>query len=320
MMVGNILLIAYRNMPTPSSQRRSRLPEIALIAVTMVWSATFLIVHNAVLVSGPLAFVGARFGVAAVITALICGRQLLRLTRAELLAGMLIGVSIFGGYVLQTWGLLHLSSSKSAFITAFYVPLVPVLQWLVLRQRPRPMVWAAIALAFLGLMLLAGTDGLAIGIGLGEVLTALGAVAIAIEILLISRVAAELNVLRVTIVQLATASMLSLLAMPLTGEPVPAIGLTFVLSAVALGGASALIQYVMNWAQKRLSATKATLIYASEPVWAGIIGRLAGERLPALAIVGALCIMCAGILSETRPSLAHLKRRVSSAKRTRTDP
>ncbi len=37
----------------------------------------------------------------------------------------------------------------------------------------------------------------------------------------------------------------------------------------------------MNWAQRSVSPTRATLIYTGEPVWAGIFGRLAGERLPA---------------------------------------
>jgi drug/metabolite transporter (DMT)-like permease len=43
-----------------------------------------------------------------------------------------IGVAIAMGYSLQTWGLQSISSSKSAFITAMYVPLVPLLQWLCL--------------------------------------------------------------------------------------------------------------------------------------------------------------------------------------------
>ena len=279
------------------------LPEMALIAITFIWGGTFLVVQHAVTVSGPLAFVAARFAVAATIGALVCRGQLRHLTKAELLTGMAIGVSIFGGYTLQTYGLMHISSSKSAFITAFYVPIVPLVQWLVFKQRPRPAVWAAVALAFVGLLLLTGTDDLSMsmGLGRGELMTAVGAIAIALEIILISRVSPQLNILRVTIVQLATASLIALLLMPVMGEAPPTIGKTFILSVLALGCASALIQYVMNWAQKRISATKATLIYAGEPVWAGVIGRIAGERLPALAIVGALLIICAGILSEWRP-------------------
>jgi drug/metabolite transporter (DMT)-like permease len=139
------------------------------------------------------------------------------------------------------------------------------------------------------------------GLGKGELMTAVGAIAIALEIILISRVSPQLNILRVTIVQLATASLIALLLMPVMGEAPPALSKTFILSVLALGCASALIQYVMNWAQKRISATKATLIYAGEPVWAGVIGRIAGERLPGLAIVGAILIIGAGILSEWRP-------------------
>jgi drug/metabolite transporter (DMT)-like permease len=277
------------------------LPELALIAITFIWGGTFLVVQHAVTVSGPLAFVAARFAVAASIGALICRGQLRHLTKAELLTGMAIGVSIFGGYALQTYGLMHITSSKSAFITAFYVPIVPLVQWLVFKQRPYPAVWAAVALAFVGLLLLTGTDGLNMALGTGELITAVGAIAIALEIILISRVSPQMNILRVTIVQLATASLIALLLMPVMGEAPPVLSKTFILSVLALGCASALIQYVMNWAQKRISATKATLIYAGEPVWAGVIGRIAGERLPALAIVGALLIICAGILSEWRP-------------------
>jgi hypothetical protein len=49
-------------------------------------------------------------------------------------AGVAIGVAIALGYSLQTWGLQSISSSKSAFITAMYVPLV--LQWLCLGRMP----------------------------------------------------------------------------------------------------------------------------------------------------------------------------------------
>jgi len=289
---------------SPKSNTFVNLPELALIAITFIWGGTFLVVHNAVTASGPLAFVAARFAIAAAICSLICRRQLLKLTRAELVTGVAIGVSIFGGYTLQTYGLMFISSSKSAFITAFYVPIVPLVQWLVFKQRPHPAVWVAVVVAFTGLVLLTGTDGLSMGFGQGELITAVGAIAIALEIILVSRVAASLNILRVTIVQLATASLIALMLMPVLGEAPPPLSKTFVLSVIALGCASALIQYVMNWAQKRISATKATLIYAGEPVWAGVIGRIAGERLPGLAIVGAVLIIAAGILSEWRPKKA----------------
>lgn len=31
--------------------------------------------------------------------------------------------------------------------------------------------------------------------------------------------------------------------------------------------------------------SRAAIIYAGEPVWAGVIGRIAGERLPVIALL-----------------------------------
>src|SRR5690606_31389110 len=78
--------------------------ELALIAVTMIWGGTFLAVQMALTASGALFFVGLRFGVAALLAALVSFNVLRGLTLREVLAGASIGVCIFFGYALQTYG------------------------------------------------------------------------------------------------------------------------------------------------------------------------------------------------------------------------
>ncbi len=70
--------------------------------------------------------------------------------------------------------------------------------------------------------------------------------------------------------------------------------------ALGLGIFSAIIQVTMNWAQRSVSPTRATLIYTGEPVWAGIFGRLAGERLPLLALLGCVLILAGVLVSELK--------------------
>ena len=89
--------------------------------------------------------------------------------------------------------------------------------------------------------------------------------------------------------------------MPLVGEHLPAFSWTWVVAAIGLGAASCLIQVTMNWAQRSVSPTRATIIYAGEPVWGGIVGRIAGDRLPGIAIVGAVCIVAGSLISELTP-------------------
>ncbi|WP_248920716.1 DMT family transporter [Pseudomonas entomophila] len=284
----------------PTVTLRLSKAELVLVFITVLWGGTFLIVHNVMTVSGPMFFVGLRFAAAALFVGLVSARSLSGLTFTELKAGVLIGVSIMLGYGLQTMGLQTISSSQSAFITALYVPFVPLLQWLVLGRRPGLMPSLGIGLAFVGLMLLAGPEGGALHFSEGELVTLVSAVAIAGEIILISRYAGKVDVRRVTVVQLATASALSFLMIVPTQEQLPGFSWLLLASAVGLGAMSAVIQVAMNWAQKSVSPTRATLIYAGEPVWAGIVGRIAGERLPGVALIGGLLIVLAVVVSELK--------------------
>ncbi|CAN5188054.1 DMT family transporter [soil metagenome] len=269
------------------------------MGVTLLWGATFLIVKTAMAVTGPLFFVGLRFGTATLVAILFARSALRGATRREWIAGAAVGLGIFVGYSLQTWGLRTIPSSTSAFITAAYVPLVPLLQWLVLRRRPHVMSCLGIALAFCGLLLVAGPqEGL--GFGTGEMLTLISTLAIALEIVLISLWAGQVDVLRVTVIQLGVTSLLAFIAMVPAGEALPHFSWLLLVCACGLGVMSAVIQLVMNWAQRTVSPTRATVIYAGEPVWAGIIGRLAGDRLPAAALLGGLLIVLGVIVSELR--------------------
>ena len=284
--------------PVPSRWLIGR-AELALIGITILWGGTFLIVHGAVAHAGPLYFVGLRFGTAALLTLPLAAPLLRGMTLRELWAGLVIGLGIFAGYTLQTWGLQTISSSSSAFITAAYVPLVPVLQWIILRRRPRLASWIGVVLAFIGLLLVAAPqDG--VKMGKGELITLGSTVPIALEIIFISLFAGSVNILRVTVVQLAVTSLLAFACMVPAGEAIPPFSWAVVIAACGLGAMTAIIQLVMNWAQRTVSPTRATLIYAGEPVWAGIIGRIAGDRLPPMALLGGAMIVAAVIVSELR--------------------
>ena len=287
-------------MPSRLRWMRLRPQEFALIAITAVWGCTFLVVHWAMEYSGPWFFVGIRFLVAGLISAVIFRRVLRGIRWTDIAAGAAIGLMIHLGYGLQTFGLQTIDSSTSAFITAMYVPLVPLLQWAVFRKRPHTMAFVGAGLAFVGLLLIAGPDALTLTLGQGEVATLLSTLPIAGEIILISVFAGKVDLGRITIIQLLVAGVLSLLTMPVVGEGVPEFSWVWVVAAIGLGAASCLIQLTMNWAQKSVSPTRATVIYAGEPVWAGVVGRIAGERLPATALIGGALVVLGILASELR--------------------
>ena len=276
-----------------------RRQELALVAITMFWGGTFPIIHYALTICGPFFFVGCRFNLAALLLGFCFSKALRAAAPHDVFAGCVIGVVAFLGYFLQTYGLQTISSSRSAFLTALYVPLVPIMQWLFLRRPPTFMNWIGVLCAFAGLLLMAGPGNAGGSFGKGEAATLCGAVVCAGEIIAIGFFAGRVQLQCVTFVQLLTAGVLSLLLMVVTGEPAPADRLDLALAlAAGLGLATAVIQLTMNWAQRSVSPTRATLIYASEPVWGGFFGRLTGDRLPLPALIGAACIVTGVLVSE----------------------
>jgi drug/metabolite transporter (DMT)-like permease len=286
-------------------QRRPNCPrwrlsrqELTLLAITAVWGATFLTVQKGLSVTGPWSFVALRFGVAASVLAALSWTALRGLTQREMGVGALIGFSLCAAYGLQTVGLQTVPSSRSAFLTALYVPLVPLAQWALTRRAPNAGGRAGIACAFCGLLLLTGVTATGLRLGTGEIVTLLGTVAIAVEILLIGRFAGTVNVRRVTVVQLAVCSLLASTIRPMTGERLPTPSWALALIVAAFGLATAVIQVAMNWAQRTVSPTRAAVIYASEPAWAALVGHLAGERLTTSSMSGGALIVAAVLISE----------------------
>ena len=291
----------------------SRAPQLALILITVIWGGSFITVQYGLNFASPMFFVGCRFAAAMLFVSLFSWKDLTGIRVQEIAAGALIGLVIALGYGTQTIGLKTISSSESAFLTALYVPLVPILLWLLFRKTPQMMTWCGAALAFLGLVFLTGNGFGEIQLNFGQLITILGSIAIALEIILIGFFAGKVNVRRVTVIQLGFASLFAFCMMPLAGEtwnPVFSWPLLSILCG--LGFASAAIQLVMNWAQREVDPSQAAIIYSGEPVWAALIGRIAGERLPLLAILGGTLVVLGVIVSEWKPKFLKKNKEVSS--------
>lgn len=277
-------------------------PQLALILITIIWGGSFITVQYGLNFSSPIMFVGLRFAAAALAVTLISLKSLKGMNLKEVFAGAVIGIMIAIGYGTQTVGLQTISSSESAFLTALYVPLVPILLWLMFRKKPHVMTWIGALFAFIGLVFLTGSGFAAIQLSFGQTLTLLGSIAIALEIIFISHFAEQVNVRRVTVLQLIFASLFCFMIAPVLGESqLPEFHWHLAGILVGLGIASALIQLVMNWAQRMVDPSQAAIIYAGEPVWAALFGRLAGERLPSLALLGGLLVVLGVIASEWKP-------------------
>jgi drug/metabolite transporter (DMT)-like permease len=275
---------------------------LALVGVTAVWGATFVMVRDAVAAIPPFTFIAYRFLAAAALLAALRPRTLARPSRGLLAAGVAAGIALFAGYGFQTVGLQYTTASNAGFITGLSVVLTPLLGGALLRERPGlgPALGALLAFAGLALLSLQTLE-----VRRGDALVLGCAVAFAAHILLLGRFAPRWPSYQLAVVQLGTVGVLALGWSGVSGDLVaPSGGQVWLALAVTAVLASAAGFLVQTRAQREVSPTNTAVILTMEPVFAGLFGfLLAGERLQARGWAGACCILAGMLVAElARPS------------------
>jgi drug/metabolite transporter (DMT)-like permease len=277
--------------------------EVALVGIAAVWGVTFVMVQDAIALLPVMAFLGYRFGAAALLVGASFWRRVLGLSRAGLRAAAAMGAFLTAGYVLQTLGLEATTASNAGFITGLFVVATPLLGAVVLRERVSGVAWAAAGASAVGLYLLSGT---ATEVNLrGDGLVLLCAAAFAAHILVTARAVKSHDVVALLAVQLAVCGAFCLAWAALAGDLEAPRGAT-VWSALAVTAvvASALGVFVQSYAQRHAPPARTALILASEPAFAGLFGYLlAGDRLSPTAWVGAALILLAIVAVDVVPRL-----------------
>lgn len=279
--------------------RPSRRGDLALVVAAVCFGSTFLVVQDAVEDVEPVPFLAVRFALGALVLWPLARRR--PGSHGEWRDGLLAGLALLAGYVLQTVGLQYTSSATSAFVTYLLVVFVPVLGFLVFRRRPHPVTLAGIAVAIGGLVLLTDPGGSGPGFGRGELLTLGCAVAFAGHVLILGETAHRHDPIRLAAIQVAVVA---------AGCSVPGLWMGgYALSAPAAGAAVATALFATGLAfvlqgtgQRTVPPARAALILLLEPVFAGLLAGVTGDPLGAVQVAGAGLILGAVAISELVPT------------------
>jgi drug/metabolite transporter (DMT)-like permease len=274
-----------------------------LLFATALWGLAFLITRLGVASVAPAPFVAMRFATAAIVVWSLTGVRLARATPTELQGAAYLAMAMAAGYILPAVALQTLGAGHTAFISALCVPIVPVLQFLILRQMTGARVWASVCLATLGLMFMAGGPGG--GPSRADAFALGGAFGVAAEVLLMSRFAPRVDPRRLAVLECAAAAAYAVAVSVITGAHLPAPAASWIACVLSLGAASAFLQVSTNWCMRRVPVHRAMLIFATEPVWGAFFGALHGERFGLVSLIGAAFILSALLLNANeRPETA----------------
>jgi drug/metabolite transporter (DMT)-like permease len=282
--------------------RRPLLPELALVAATVAYGGTFKIVQDALEHLTPVGFILLRFVVGTIALAPLALRRGWRRpgVDARLVdfwgAAIVFGLVGFAAYWLQNAGLERTTTSNSAFITGLFVVFTPLIETVVTRRPPSRNVLVAVGVSAVGLFLLTGGS---FRLGAGDALTLGCALGFGTWIVLGGALSQRFDPVALTTAQMAVLAVCAVPVVLVSGlgeTTATAVGAVVFTGVVCSAGAFTL----QLWGQRSVEPSRAAVILLCEPVVAGFVGYLVGERLGVKGYIGTIVILGGILIAESR--------------------
>lgn len=300
--------------------------NLLLIFVALIWGSAFVAQSLGMDHIGPMTFTGVRFLMGAVVVAPLMAWEWRKLRRQARPLQHRDGFTIAGlggllllGAALQQIGIVSTTVTNAGFLTALYVPLVPLLSWMLLRQRPHWSAWPSALACLGGAYLLSGVQSLSFLQGDAWVLAS--TLPWALHVLLIGRVADRLSAPFLVaggqfLVCGVLASAWALAFEPVSWDSLAAARWPLIYTGVLSVGVAFTLQVV---AQRFAQATDAAILLSAETLFAALFGYLLmNERLTAAGLMGCGLILVSMLSVQLLPLVPVMYRRAAAANRGRS--
>jgi drug/metabolite transporter (DMT)-like permease len=287
--------------------------SILLLVCAVIWGTTFVAQKAAFLPGaagpqlGPLGFTGLRFLLGATIILPFAWREARRaggrLAHADRRGFAWCTLSLTAGAVTQQIGIIDTTVTNSGFLTALYVPLVPIVSLALLARPAHWVVWPAAAGSLVGTYLLggAGLDQF----NAGDAWVALSAVFWALQVTLVGVNAARSGrPLALAVTQFAGCGLMTLAAALALEGVAPAAIRAAGPELLYAGGLSVGIAFSLQVVGQRYThPAVAAIIMSSEAVFAALAAAMVlGESLSPLGWGGAVLILSCLVAVEAVPA------------------
>lgn len=276
--------------------------DLVLVLITVLWGGSFPISSISLKYMGPFTFLFFRYLLAAFILVLICMKRLKNTNITILKAAFYIGMSIMLGCAFQFWGLSYTTPSKNGFITGINVVLVPIILALLYKKIPELKVILGVILALIGLAIMSLTGGIT-NINKGDILTLICAVFFAVQIVLVDKLAVDIDIMLLTclemVVVMVTSFVPAYIVEGFNFKPVPFL----IFSLIYLSVFCTVFAYGMqNKVQPYTTPTHAAIIFTLEPVFAALFSTLIGDSLTGRTLIGSVFILVGTLLITLKSS------------------
>ena len=295
---------------------KKMLGNIMLTITAFIWGISFVFQRKGMEFIEPLTFAASRLVLAALAVMIVAfimdmrerkkpgftprtGETADAYKRNTILGGVLAGLCLTGAGAFQQMGVVYTTAGKAGFITALYMMLVPVINFLFFKKKNTWLVWLGVVVGVVGLYLLCMTDK-SFSVTKGDGLILICSVFFALHILVCDHFAPIGNPVKISAIQFITACactwVLAILWEDPTWAKIVSAAVPIAYCGVMSGGVAYTLQIL---AQRDTDPTVAALILSLESVFAVIGGAIMlHERMSPRELIGCLVMFVAIILVQ----------------------
>ena len=276
------------------SLRRSH-ADLLLVSVAIIWGTSYGATKGALLFYPVLGFLAVRF----LLTFILLLPAMSSESPRALIAGIPLGLILLAVFLCETYGVAITSASNAAFLISLCVVFTPLVEWQMFEQRPPTSALLAAGVSLGGALLL--TQAAPIEMNRGDWLMIAAAIARACLVCWTKKLTQETHIsaLALTGAQSGVVGFGSLGAMMLAPGELPHFptDLGFWMATVYLVVFGTLFAFfAQNYAVKRTSPTRASLLMGLEPLFGALFATLwLNEQLGFLAWIGGSMMVAASL-------------------------
>lgn len=286
-----------------------------LILTAMIWGTAFVFQRVGMERIEPITFNAARMALAAAAVGIVsaaptrreAGRlsalnkeEIRKYRRNTVFGGICCGTFLAAASIFQQMGIVYTTAGKAGFITAMYMLLVPVINFLLFKKRYSWIVWIAVLIGVAGMYLLC-MDG-SFSLNRGDTLVCICALLFSGHILCCDHFVKLGNPIRISAIQFASCTVISAVAALILEQPdlgkILSAAIPILYCGLISGGLGYTLQII---AQKFTDPAIASLLMSLESVFAVIAGALIlGERMSTRELWGCVIMFAAIVLVQIR--------------------
>lgn len=268
--------------------------DISLLLVALIWGTTYAASKAVVTTVPVLPFLFIRFALSTLLMLPLTWGALRRADRATWGTGLVFGVFLVAIFTLETYGVAHTSAANAGFIISLFAVLVPLVDSLLSRTRPKLGLLGAVGLSVAGTALLT-IQGQHLHVNLGDILVFGAALGRAIQMTLTQRLTKgkRMDSGALTTIQLGVVALGTGIATGFQHAAFTGLTGSFWLITGYLAVFATLLAFLIQMTMiRRTSPARVAVLMSSEPIFAAICSvAMLDEHLSLLAMAGGLCIV-----------------------------